>query len=100
MVCTIPAQAAGASAVTLTSNGVTYDPLSLTYSDAATPEVVSLSPANGGIGDSVVISGSKFGIGGTPTVTVRLLFHHVFCLYIALAVSPRHACGRKGLSKL
>ena len=42
--CTLPALAASTVDVTVTSNGVTYDAIPLTFSDAATPAVVSVSP--------------------------------------------------------
>lgn len=78
--CTLPAHVSGTATVTVTSRGITYDSLSLLYSDDATPQVTSISPTKGKSGDTITITGDKLNstAGSTPTVKVRIHPKYVF----------------------
>ncbi len=62
IICETGAHTAGPVSVTVTSNGVQYNPETLTYaySNDMTPEVDTISPVEGVYGDTLTIIGSGF----------------------------------------
>ena len=60
VVCKTPAHAAGSVDVIVSTNGESYDPVTYTYTDAATPTVTSISPTSSYGPTSITISGTLF----------------------------------------
>ena len=76
LTCEIPPHAVGDVTVNVVSNSVSYPALTFSYTTTATPEVTSISPVEGYVGDTITISGTGFTVGGNE-VTVGDAICHV-----------------------
>ena len=69
--CEIPPHAIGDVTIDVVSNSVSYPALTFSYTAAATPEVTSISPVEGYVGDTITITGTGFSVvRGDNVVTV------------------------------